>query len=354
MKDPISEGTMNNDKLSDRNSQILKALIERYIREGVPVGSKSLVEESGLKISPATVRNVMADLETRGLVSAPHTSAGRIPTGLGYRMFVDSLITIYPIDNDYLHNLRTELDPHRSAGELVETASNLLSQLTAQAGVVTLPKVDKVTLRQVEFLSLSGNRVLVILVINQKEVENRIIQTDRAYSDAELQRAAHFINERYSGLDLEQVKEQLLSAMRADKELIGQLMQAMIDVAGATLAGGDGGTDCVVAGQSNLIDSLQSKDMERLKDLFDAFHYKKDILALMSHCVDADGIRIFIGEESGYALFEDYSVVTAPYQDGSKSIGVLGIIGPTRMAYASVIPVVDVTAKMLSAALSNT
>ncbi|MGI9289436.1 MAG: heat-inducible transcriptional repressor HrcA [Pseudomonadales bacterium] len=354
MKGPIFEGTMNDDKLSDRNSQILKALIERYIREGVPVGSKSLVEESGLNVSPATVRNVMVDLETRGLVSAPHTSAGRIPTGLGYRMFVDSLITIYPIDNDYLHNLRTELDPQRSANELVETASNLLSQLTAQAGVVTLPKVDKVTLRQVEFLSLSGNRVLVILVINQKEVENRIIQTDRAYSDAELQRAAHFINERYSGLDLEQVKEQLLSAMRADKESIGQLMQAMIDVAGATLAGGDGGADCVVAGQSNLIDSLQSKDMERLKDLFDAFHYKKDILALMSHCVDADGIRIFIGEESGYELFEDYSVVTAPYRDGSKSIGVLGIIGPTRMAYASVIPVVDVTAKMLSAALSNT
>ena len=344
---------MSEEKLSERNSQILKALIERYIREGVPVGSKSLVAESGLNISPATVRNVMAELESRGLVSAPHTSAGRIPTGLGYRMFVDSLITIHPFDNDYLDNLRAELDPQRSAGELVEAASNLLSQLTLQAGVVTVPRADKVTLRRVEFLSLSGNKVLVILVINQKEVENRIIQTDRAYSDAELQRAARFINERYSGLDLEQVKVQLLTAMRADKESIGKLMQAMIDVAAATLKGGDGDADCVVAGQSNLIGSLQSQDMERLKELFDAFDYKKDILALMSHCVDADGIRIFIGEESGYELFEDYSVVTAPYQNGSKSIGVLGIIGPTRMAYASVIPVVDVTARMLSAALSN-
>ncbi len=344
---------MSEEKLSERNSQILKALIERYIREGVPVGSKSLVEESGLNISSATVRNVMAELEQRGLVSAPHTSAGRIPTGLGYRMFVDSLITIYPFDTDYLRNLRAELDPQRSAGELVEAASNLLSQLTLQAGVVTVPRANKVTLRRVEFLSLSGNKVLVILVVNQKEVENRIIQTDRAYSDAELQRAAQFINERYSGLDLEQVKVQLLSAMRADKESIGKLMQAMIDVAAATLQGGDNGGDCVVAGQSNLIGSLQSQDMDRLKELFDAFDYKKDILALMSHCVDADGIRIFIGEESGYELFEDYSVVTAPYQNGSKSIGVLGIIGPTRMAYASVIPVVDVTARMLSAALSN-
>ncbi len=344
---------MKEEKLSERNSQILKALIERYIREGVPVGSKSLVAESGLSISPATVRNVMADLEKRGLVSTPHTSAGRVPTGLGYRMFVDSLITIYPVDNDYLNNLRIELDPQRSASELVETASNLLSQLTLQAGVVTVPRADKVTLRRVEFLSLSGNKILVILVINQKEVENRIIQTDRSYSDAELQRAAQFINERYSGLDLKQVKVQLLTAMRADKESIGKLMQAMIDVAAATLEGGDGGADCVVAGQSNLIGSLQSQDMQRLKELFDAFDYKKDILALMSHCVDADGIRIFIGEESGYELFEDYSVVTAPYQNGSKSIGVLGIIGPTRMAYASVIPVVDVTARMLSAALSN-
>ncbi len=344
---------MNDEQLSKRNRQILKALIERYIREGVPVGSKSLVEESGLNVSPATVRNVMVDLETRGLVSAPHTSAGRVPTGLGYRMFVDSLVTLYPIDNDFIQNLRAELHPQRSAAELVESASNLLSQLTSQAGVVTLPRIDKVTLRQVEFLSLSGNRVLVILVINEKEVENRIIQTDRAYSDAELQRVARFINERYSGLDLDQVKAQLLSALRADKESIGQLMQAMIDVAAATLEG-DGGADCVVAGQSNLVDSINSQDMRRLKEMLDAFHYKKDILALMSHCADAEGIRIFIGQESGYELFEDYSVVTAPYQSNGKSIGVLGIIGPTRMAYASVIPVVGVTAKMLSAALSKT
>lgn len=334
--------------ISPRKQQILKALIERYIVDGQPVGSQKLVAEAGLDVSPATVRNVMADLEAKGLIVAPHTSAGRVPTAQGYRMFVDSLITVEAIDKQYVTSLRDALDPDCQRDELVERASNLLSQLTSQAGIVTLPNEQSKVLRHVEFLPLSGNRVLVILVLNEQDVENRIIHTDRGYSEIELQQAAAFINEQFSGGSLDDMPEQLLSSMRKDKDTINQLMQAMIDITAATEAG----AGCVVAGQTNLLNSVDESGVGQLKELFDAFQHKQDILQLMQHCAKADGIQIYIGQESGYGALEDYSLVTAPYQRGVETIGVLGIIGPTRMSYDKVIPVVDVTAKMLSAALT--
>jgi heat-inducible transcriptional repressor len=334
--------------ISQRKQEILKALIECYIQDGQPVGSRKLVEEAGLSVSPATVRNVMADLETHGLIAAPHTSAGRIPTAQGYRMFVDSLISVEAVDDNYVSSLRDALDPDCQSDELVQRASSLLSQLTAQAGIVTVPQEDAKTLRHVEFLPLSGNRVLVILVLNEQDVENRIIHTDQPYSAAQLQFAAAYINERFSGIALEEMQVRLRSAMQADKDEINLLMQAMIDIT----ASGEPAADCVVAGQNNLLNSVDPSGVEQLKGLFDAFQRKKDILELMQHCVQADGIQIFIGQESGYGPFEDYSLVTAPYQRGVQTVGVLGIIGPTRMSYDKVIPVVDVTAKMLSAALS--
>lgn len=343
---------MNAPQISDRSRAILKALIDRYIREGLPVGSKSLVEETGLSISSATMRNVMADLEAHGLVSAPHTSAGRIPTEQGYRMFVDSLITVDPLDQEYVANLRKELSPDKPSNALVETASNLLSQLTSQAGIVTTPKVDACCMQHVEFVPLSGNRVLVVLVINDKDVENRIIHTQREFTRKELVTAARFINERYAGLELEQIRDALVSAMQDDRDSINQLMQLMIDVAAATMESASE-QDCVVAGQNNLLDNADAGNVSQLKELFDAFQYKKDLLMLMNHCLDAEGIKIFIGQESGYQLFEDYSLITAPYQSSAQSIGVIGIIGPTRMQYERVIPVVDITAKMLSAALAR-
>lgn len=334
--------------ISQRKQEILKALIECYIQDGQPVGSRKLVEEAGLRVSPATVRNVMADLEAHGLIAAPHTSAGRIPTAQGYRLFVDSLISVETVNDNYVSSLRDALDPDCHSEELVQRASSLLSQLTAQAGIVTVPHEAAKTLRHVEFLPLSGNRVLVILVLNEKDVENRIIHTDQTYNAAQLQAAAMYINERFGGTPLDDMQTRLRSAMQQDKDEINQLMQAMIDIT----ADNDAAADCVVAGQNNLLNNVDANGVEQLKELFDAFQHKKDILELMQHCVQADGIQIFIGQESGYGPFEDFSLVTAPYQRGVETVGVLGIIGPTRMSYDKVIPVVDVTAKMLSAALS--
>ncbi|MFK8018395.1 MAG: heat-inducible transcriptional repressor HrcA [Pseudomonadales bacterium] len=340
---------MNAPQISDRSRHILKALIDRYIREGLPVGSKSLVEETGLSISSATMRNVMSDLEAHGLVSAPHTSAGRVPTEQGYRLFVDSLINVNPIDEDYVTSLRQELNPDKPSGALVESASNLLSQLTSQAGIVLTPKTDSCRMQQVEFVPLSGNRVLVVLVINDKDVENRIIHTQREFSRKELAEAARYINGQFAGLELSEVSDAVLASMHSDKESINELMQLMMEVA----VDSAGGQDCVVAGQNNLLDSAEAGNVGQLKELFDAFQYKKDILMLMNHCMDAQGIKIFIGHESGYQPFEDYSLITAPYQSSATAIGVIGIIGPTRMQYERVIPVVDLTAKMLSAALKR-
>lgn len=344
--------SMNEPQISDRSRHILKTLIDRYIREGVPVGSKSLVEETGLSISAATMRNVMSDLEAHGLVSAPHTSAGRIPTEQGYRMFVDSLITVGELDDRYLNSLRNELSPSKSSAALVESASNLLSQLTSQAGIVMTPRVNSSRLQQVEFVPLSGDRVLVVLVFNEQDVENRIIHTQRPYSREELAQAAEFINQRFAGIELEQISDALVNEMQSDKDSINQLLELMIEVAGDTIQAADN-QDYIVAGQNHLLGSAEPSDVSRLKELFDAFQAKKDVLLLMNHCIDADGVKIFIGQESGYQSFEDFSLITAPYKHNDTPIGVIGIIGPTRMAYDRVIPVVDITAKMLSAALAR-
>lgn len=343
---------MNTPQISDRSRLILKALIDRYIREGTPVGSKSLVEETGLSVSSATMRNVMSDLEAHGLVSAPHTSAGRVPTEQGYRLFVDSLISVESLEESYLENLRLELSPSKPNSVLVESASNLLSQLTSQAGIVVTPRSESCRMEQVEFVPLSGNRVLVVLVLSDADVENRIIHTQREFSRKELVKAASYINEHFAGKELQQISDALLSSMHADKDSINQLMQLMIEVAGDTMEA-VAEQDCVVAGQNNLLDSAEAGRVGQLKELFDAFQYKKDILMLMNHCIDAEGIKIFIGQESGYHAFEDFSLITAPYQSSATAIGVIGIIGPTRMEYERVIPVVDVTAKMLSAALAR-
>ena len=324
--------------------------MERYIREGQPVGSKILLEEAGLSVSTATVRNIMADLEDSGYIASPHTSSGRVPTARGYRLFVDSLITMQPLEGVDLQSLRDEMDPDKSTRELVESTSNLLSAITRQAGLVTLPRADAAVLRQVEFLPLAGQRVLVILVTNEREVQNRIIHTDREYGENELRRVANFINEKFVGKGLETVRAELLQQLQTDKDRIGALLQSSIDIAAQAFADEDDVSDYVLAGQGHLLGAAGPESMSRLRELFDAFQHKKDILHLMDRCVQADGVQIFIGEESGYDMLDEFSVITAPYQSGADTIGVLGVIGPTRMAYERVIPIVDITAKMLSAA----
>lgn len=347
---------MSKELISERAQLLLKALIERYIRDGQPIGSKALVEASGLPVSAATARNVMADLEDLGLIRAPHTSAGRVPTVQGYRLFVDSLITVRPLDQGAITTLQYELNPDKSPSDLVASASQFLARITAQAGLVTLPRLRRAQLRQVEFLPLTENRVLVILVINEREVQNRVIHTSRQYSEIELQQAANLINQRFAGQGLREARAAILEAMQADKTSIDRHLQVSLDLAAQafepTSEEGEQ-RDYVVAGETRLLGQAGPETYDKLRDLFEAFQQKRDILDLVDRCISADGVQIFIGDEAGFEVLGDFSVITAPYQAGNQTLGVLGVIGPTRMAYERVIPIVDVTARMLSVALKS-
>jgi len=344
-------------ELNERSLILLNALVARYIRDGLPVGSKTLAQDASVSLSSASIRNVMADLEDAGLIRSPHTSAGRVPTDMGYRLFVDSVMTssagIASQDSDVIDNVRSQLSLDKSPTELAGSASNVLSNITRQAGLVLLPRNESLSFRQVEFLPLSSQRVLVILVLDEHEVQNRVIHTDRDYTEEELQQAANFVNQHYSGREVQEVRGALLASMQEDKSVIDKLMQAAIDFASQALEGVDQqGSDYVVAGQANLLGG-SPEDVHRLRELFDAFQQKKDILHLMERCAQSDGVQIFIGEESGYEVLDDFSLITAPYQSPGQPIGVLGVIGPTRMAYDRVVPIVDITARLLSNALKG-
>lgn len=340
-------------EISERARILLKTLVERHIRDGQPVGSSTLRAEAGLPVSAATVRNVMSDLEERGFLHSPHTSAGRVPTALGYRFFVDSLLQVRPLDEAAVTRMRAELNPDKSSSELLQSASSLLSSITAQAGLVTVPRQEANQLRQVEFLPLSGNRVLVILVTNEREVQNRIIHTERPFSEGQLREAAAMVNQRFAGRPLHQVKEQILLEMSEARSRIDSYLQASLNLASQALQPERDEDDCVVVGESRLLGNATAEEMLRLRELFDAFEQKKDLLHLLERCGRAQGVQIFIGDEAGFEVFGNYSVITAPYNDGDRVLGVLGVIGPTRMAYERVIPIVDVTARMLSSALST-
>ena len=339
--------------ISERARILLKTLVERHIRDGQPVGSSTLLAEAGLPVSAATIRNVMSDLEEQGYLHSPHTSAGRVPTAAGYRLFVDSLLQVRPLDDEAISRMRAELNPDKSSTELLQSASALLSSVTAQAGLVTVPRQEANQLRQVEFLPLSGDRVLVILVTNEREVQNRIIHTQRPFTEAQLREAAAMVNQRFAGRPLHRVKEQILLEMQEARSQIDTYLQASLDLANQALESEQAEDEYMVVGESRLLGNATTEEMLRLRELFDAFEQKKDLLHLLERCTRAQGVQIFIGEEAGYEVFGDYSVVTAPYSDGIRTLGVLGVIGPTRMAYERVIPIVDVTARMLSSALSG-
>lgn len=339
--------------ISERAQYLLKTLIERYIRDGQPVGSKTLAEDASLKLSSATIRNIMADLEERGYVHSPHTSAGRIPTGLGYRFFVDSLLTVQPLNQTAIQQVQQELNPEQNLQGLITTASSLLSGLSQLAGVVTLPKRESLKLRQVEFLALSDNRILVVLVLNDKEIQNRIINTERNYTAAELQQTANYLNAEFAGKDLYAIRHELLASLQLQREQMDQLMRTALEVADKAFSQTDAQNDYIIAGQGHLLDLASETGVERLRQLFDMFSEKQRILSLLDQTLTADGVQIYIGAESGMDVLNDCSIVTAPYSVGNQIVGVLGVLGPTRMAYDKVIPVVDVTARLLSAALNN-
>jgi heat-inducible transcriptional repressor len=344
---------VDNIHLSEKAQMVLKSLVERYIADGLPVGSKTLAAESRVTVSSATVRNIMADLEDKGYVTSPHTSAGRIPTTQGYRFFVDSLLDMAPLGSQDLAQMQRQLDPDWSTQQLVQSTSSILSNITQMAGLVMIPRRDQVTLRHVEFLSLNANRVLVILVLADHEVQNRIIYTNEAYSEIQLKEASNFINQSFTGRSLGRIREQLIDAMKSDRENLNGLMVATLEVAEKAFEQEEAG-DYVMAGQENLVEISPGQPLEDIRNLFKAFSLKGDILHLLDRCLEGDGVQLFIGQESGYELLDECSVVISPYRVDGQLLGVLGVIGPTRMAYQRVIPVVDATARLLSAVLDST
>ena len=345
--------TETSNLLSERAQNLLRLLVERYIREGQPVGSRTLARDSRLDLSPATIRNVMADLEELGLVTSPHTSAGRVPTVQGYRFFVDTLLTVQPLEGADVQALREGLEFDQDPKHLVEQASNLLSGITRLAGVVMLPRQAHVALRRVDFLPLSGNRVLVVLVVNEREVQNRIIHTEREYTAAELEAAANYLNAEFVGKDIAQVRESLIAGMQQVRHDMDRMMAAVLEVAGQAFdPTADDDEELVLAGETNLMQFRELAEVDKLRQLFEAFSQKREILHLLDQCLNAEGIQIFIGDESGYEVLGDCSVVTAPYTVDDEVVGVLGVIGPTRIPYDRVIPIVDTTARLLSAALN--
>jgi heat-inducible transcriptional repressor len=345
-------GVSKTQVLNERSLQLLKMLVERYISDGQPVGSRALSKDSDLNLSPATIRNVMADLEDLGLVHSPHTSAGRVPTVSGYRLFVDSLLTVKPLESKDLTRLYEGLSLSEDTSDVIGVASRLLSELTQMAGVVTLPKRELVCLRHIEFLSLSHTRVLVIFVTNEQEVHNKIIHTSKVFSPAELQQAANYLNSIYSGRSLDAVRKAVLKELQDDQERMNQGMLDAVKMAQLAFDQDNKKDDYVLTGETNLMGFSELSDMERLRNLFEAFSQKQGVIHLLDQCMKADGVQIFIGEESGYRAFDHCSLVTSSYSVSDEVVGVLGVIGPTRMAYERIIPFVDVTAKLLGAALN--
>ncbi|MEM9304455.1 MAG: heat-inducible transcriptional repressor HrcA [Pseudomonadota bacterium] len=338
--------------LDQRARHLLRTLIGAYIRDGEPVGSRTLSRQSGLELSAATVRNVMADLEEAGFIRSPHTSAGRVPTDQGYRFFVDTM-------------LMRKLDEGAEPAEIVElaaaagstvgtvqSASDLLSALTNFVGVVTVPARESFAFRHIDFVVLSETQLLAVLVFADGEVQNRLINLERRFDAAQLERAANYLNGEFAGLMLPEIQRRLVDMMATDRKELDALMQSAVDVAASAFSGG-AGPDVVVRGQANLLQYRDLGDLDTLKSLFEAFQEKREILYLLQECVQADGVRLFIGEESGSAVLEHCSVVGAPYQVDDRVVGVVGVIGPTRMDYDQVISVVETTADALTAILNR-
>ncbi|MGH8457057.1 MAG: heat-inducible transcriptional repressor HrcA [Stenotrophobium sp.] len=337
--------------LEPRAAELLKLLVERYIHDGQPVGSRTLSRMAHLGLSPATIRNVMADLDELGFVASPHTSAGRVPTTRGYRYFVDSLLAPESLPQDVYSSIAEELLPRdRAPDNLVQAASALLSSISHMAGVVTVPRRNLAVLRRIEFLPLSEHRVLAILVVNQHEVQNRILHVERDYGADELERYANYINERFAGRELAGLRRILQDDVVDAQSRVNQTLRDAVMMAEQAL-GEAPQQDYVLAGGANLLGFQEMADVSRLRNLFDALDRKRDLLMLFDQCLNAQGMQIFIGDESGYRVLDECSVVTAPYYVDGQVAGVLGVIGPTRMAYHRIIPLVSETARLLSQGL---
>ncbi len=348
----MSKGS--DSELSVRAGFVLKSLIETHIADGLPVGSRTLACLPGLKVSAATVRNIMHDLEAAGYIAAPHTSAGRIPTAAGYRFFVDSLLEVAPLTGDVIGQYKAQFDEVSGSQDLIHSASSMLSGITQLAGLVSLPKADSAVLQQVEFLKLSATRVLAVLVMSNGDVQNRVLELNRDYIKSELERVGNYLTQHFAGMNLRDARARLAQDLEALQRDMNVLMAAVVDLGGQALDGDeDEEPGLVVEGQTHLMDYAELSNIEKLRQLFDAFNEKGEILHVLERCESANALQIYIGQEAGPSVLGDCSVVTAPYSVNGDIVGVLGVIGPTRMAYDRVIPIVDVTAKLLGAALNS-
>ena len=336
--------------LDERARTLLKALVERYIADGQPVGSRTLSRASGLELSPATIRNVMSDLEDLGLIASPHTSAGRIPTARGYRLFVDTMLTAQALQYSGGAGLEPQL-AHDQPQRVIANAAQLLSSLSNFVGVITAPRKASV-FHHIEFLRLSQQRVLVILVAPDGDVQNRVIFTACDYTQAQLIEASNYLTTHYSGRTIEEVRERLKTEVDALRSEIAALMQAAVQAGSEAIA--DSQEQVVISGERNLL-AVQdfSSDLGSLRKLFDMFEHKTQLMRLLEGSSRAEGVRIYIGGESKIVPFEELSVVSAPYEVDGQVVGTLGVIGPTRMAYDRMIQIVDITSRLVSNALSQ-
>jgi heat-inducible transcriptional repressor len=338
-------------QLDTRAQTLLKALVERYIADGQPVGSRALSRISGLDLSPATIRNIMADLEEMGFVASPHTSAGRVPTPRGYRMFVDTLLTVQPIDETAVESKLQSKRPSNSPQKIISSAAQVLSSLSQFAGVVMTPRHESV-FQQIEFLRLSEKRILLVIVAPNGDVQNRLLLTELDYTPAQLVQAANYLNQHYAGCSFDEVRSRLQGELRRLRDDMTQLMQAAVEAGSDAMA--EHGEEVVISGERNLLSVADlASNMNSLRKLFDLFEQKTSLMQLLDLSSRATGVQIFIGGESQLVPVDAMSIVTAPYEVNGKIVGTLGVIGPTRMAYERVIPIVDITAKVLSSALSH-
>ena len=342
------------ESLNTRQELLLKALVESFISDGQPVGSTKLSKTSDLGVSSATIRNVFVDLEDLGYIYSPHKSAGRVPTELAYRMFVDKMIKVQPVNNDLIKRLKPNLSKNIERKNIVKNTNEILSNITGLTGLISLPTQKNMELKQIDFLNLSDNKILAILINKNNDVENKIINFENSYSASELQEAANYLNKIISGQSVHHIRKILLNELDDMRKDMNSIMSSAITFGKKLFLDNDNinkDDDLLVSGQTRLMNCKELSDIEKLKTLFEAFSEKNNILHLLDKSISSDGVKIFIGAESGYNVLDDCSVVSAPYKFDNDVVGVLGVIGPKRMAYDRVIPIVDITAKLLTDAL---
>jgi len=341
-----------NYDLDERTQKLFRHLIHSYIKDGQPVGSKNLAKISGIDVSSATIRNIMANLEHLGLVNSPHKSAGRVPTQAGYRFFIDSLLEVSDLGKSAEQTLNEVFSVDKTSNDLIQSASGILSQMTQLTGLISVSRPAKIDVRYIEFMKLSDRRILVIMVVNSDKVHNKVIQVDRDYTALELTEAAKLLSRYLIGSDFNAARIKLLQEIKKHKDDVNSIMESVLDVMGSVCGGSDQDA-LLTSGESNLLQFAELSDINKLRDIFAIFNQKRDLLHILEGCSGASGVQIFIGSESGYSVLSDCAVIGAPYSVGNQVVGVLGVIGPTRIAYEKIIPAVDLTARLLSMALNS-